>query len=252
MLYNKNFLKLIYNGLLFGMPSYMYNPLNNNKMLAPITISPYSTYINFKLNDQQVNYLNDYIKNYGDLEIIPIKMNNKEKLTPYINVNIYNCTSPVFGDKEIIRCEINTYVKDNNNNKGTLILDYLSNGLSIDPVNIFKKRNNINFKNYDDYNLIECKSKKDKIFLDVKYYINNNKKYYISDKLVEYTDNIYYKNGIMDKVYYDSTLIKANIIESLRFSESKFKYKDLEFYKIDSIFYFKNNLNFVGCIWNNL
>ena len=43
-------------------------------------------------------------------------------------------------EKEITRCELNTYVKDHNGNYGTLIIDYLSNELSMDPLNIFKSK----------------------------------------------------------------------------------------------------------------
>ena len=125
-----NILKFVYNGLLMSMPSFTYNPINKNSLHAPLFVEPYSTYVNFKLDDSQTDYLNKYIKEYtNDLEMIPIKMNEIEDPSFYINVNIYNCTSPVFpnDNNKIARCEINTYVKNRDGTKGTLILDYLSN-----------------------------------------------------------------------------------------------------------------------------
>ena len=58
-------------------------------------------------------------------------------------------------------------------------------------------------------------------------------------------------NGIYDKLYYDSSLINNNIIVPL-FNNISFKFFDLEFDNPSSIFYFKNEINFVGGIWYNL
>ena len=42
---NLDFLKMIYNGLLIGMPSFASNPINKNNILAPMCVNKYSTYI---------------------------------------------------------------------------------------------------------------------------------------------------------------------------------------------------------------
>lgn len=251
---NLDFLRFIYNGLLMGMPSFTYNPINKNNLLAPMCVNKFSTYINFKLNDNQVNYMNDYIDLYTDsLELIPLKMSLYDRHSYYISVNIYNCTSPVFPDKRnITRCEINTYVKNKDGTKGTIILDYLSNGLSLDPLNVFKKQNNIEFKNTNKKFIIDCLSIDDEIDLRVNFSIDKYNRYNVNDKLIDYTDNIYYKNGIMDKIYYDSTLTKAVIKQPIHYQNNIFKYRDMYFDKVSSIFYFDNDLNFVGSIWDNI
>ena len=186
---NLNLLKFIYNGLLFGMPSYISNPINKNNLHAPLCVKPYSTYFNYKLNEYQTNYINNYIKNYtSDLEIIPIKLSNDEYPYYYISVNIYNCTSPILmNNNNIVRCEINTYVINKDGIKGTLILDYLSNGISMDPVNIFKfSDSKIQFIKKNYYNSVKCISKEEKINLDVNYSLLYDERYYISDKLIKY------------------------------------------------------------------
>lgn len=247
-------LRFIYNGLLIGMPSFAYNPINKNNLLAPMCVQQYSTYINFKLDSKQVTFINNYINEYTDsLELIPLKMNLYEKPAFFLSVNVYNCTSPVFlNNKNITRCEINTYVKNIDGTKGTIILDYLSNGLSLDPLNIFKKEDDIYFNKVNNNILLDCNSKKEKIYLSVDYNLLKYKRYDISKKLIDYTDNIYYKNGIMDKVYYDSTLTKASIKQSKEITNHFFLYKDMYFNRVDSVFYFDNKLNFVGSIWDNL
>ena len=93
---------------------------------------------------------------------------------------------------------------------------------------------------------------KDEIDLQLNFSIEKYNRYNVNGKLIDYTDNIYYKNGIMDKIYYDSTLTKAVIKQPIFYQNHIFKYKDMYFDKIASVFYFDNNLNFVGSVWDNL
>ena len=76
---NIKFLKFLYRGLMVGLPQYTYNSFNNNQFLAAMEVQPYSTYINFKLDNKQIAYIDDYIKEYSeDLKLIPfLKESNK-------------------------------------------------------------------------------------------------------------------------------------------------------------------------------
>ena len=268
---NSWLLKTVYTGLLAGMPSFTFNPINRVNLLAPLKVEQYSTYLNFKLDDKQVKYLNNYISEYNDnndnnnkldnLQLIPLKMGVFQQPAYYISVNIYNCTSPIFmSNMPIIRCEINTYVKNNRGERGTMIIDYLSNAISMDPINIFKQPKTILFdksQNKKSQNILEtisinCFSKREKIDLQASFDIDNYKILKIGNKLIDYTDKIYYKNGIMDKVYYDTTLTRAKIYQPKNSRDFRFIYRDLSFNKIDSVFYFDNPLNFVGSMWDNI
>jgi hypothetical protein len=230
------------------------NPLNQNRILAELNVKPYSTYINYRLNNTQVSILNNYIKNYSeDLEIVPIKLSKYDYPHYYLSINIYNATSPIMmTNNDLIRCELNTYIKTSDGILGTLILDYVSNTLSMDPINVFKSSiNNIKFINDIELNKLYVNSKQDKILLDLKYKLTKDD-FYISQKLVEFTDLAYYKNGVADKVYYDSTLGNADTKYGELLDGSVFKYREMEFYNPDSVFYFDNSLNFIGSVWNNL
>lgn len=253
-LFNPNLLKLFYSSLLINVPSFNANPFNNNRILTKLEVNPYSTYINYKLNPSQVNKLNSYISEYSkDIQLVPLSLSKNSIPAYYISINIYNCTSPIFMNScDIIRCELNTYIKTSNNKYGTLILDYLSNSLSLDPINIFKtKTNNIKFALDKDINTIYCESKKDKIILDMKYSFTN-KPYHIGNKLISFTDLAYYKNGIADRVYYDSSLVNAKTKLGKIFGSSCFKYRDMIFHQPDSLFYFTEPIRFIGSVWDNL
>ncbi len=251
---NKPFLQFIYSCLLCGVPQYSMNPLNQNRILAELNVKPYSTYINYRLNNNQVNILNNYIKNYSEeLNIVPIKLSKYDYPHYYLSINMYNATSPIMMTNDnLIRCELNTYVKTNDGILGTLILDYVSNTLSMDPVNVFKSSiDKIEFSNDHEVNKLYVDSKDDEIYLDLKYKLTSDD-FYISKKLVQFTDLAYYKNGVADKVYYDSTLGSADTKYGELLDGSVFKYKGMEFFYPDSVFYFDNSLNFIGSVWNNL
>ena len=237
-------LRNFYKFLMIGMPQYIYNPLSNNNFLAPLTVQPYSTYVNFNLDEGQVDYLNRYLKEYSDdLTIVPLKISKYEFPTYYLNVNVYNCTSPILMDsKNIVRCELNTYVKASDGTLGTVILDYISDGISLDPVSLFKKPTSISFQRENGYNIIDCTSSRQKIDLQLAYSVLNDETFTMSHELVDYTDNI----------YYDSSLTRAEIRQTNFVSNFRFKYRDLEFTEIDSVFYFRDELRFVGSLWDNL
>lgn len=250
-------LKFVYQGLLTGMPLLTYNPITKNNFIAPVEIEQFSTYLNFKLDNHQVNILNQYIHSFSqDLYIVPVKLFANEKEDNFISINIYNCTTPIMSQNEemICRCEINSYIYDKKNKQyGTIILDYISNIISMDPINVFKLNNKLDLNFDKSKNKIKCRgnSEKDKFRIDYDFSLNGNQKLDLDDSLIEYTDNIYYRNGIYDKVYYDSSLTNAKIFKVNNYNFNV-TYRDLNFNKLDSLFYFDNKLSFAGCMWKNL
>tara|TARA_B100000035_G_scaffold314279_1_gene330134 strand:+ start:9303 stop:10088 length:786 start_codon:yes stop_codon:yes gene_type:complete len=252
---SNQFLKFVYNALLTGMPSLMNNPINKNILNAPFSVNEFSTYINYKLDSQQLNAINEFlIEKDNGMNLAPSSILNEESKDYYLSINIYNCTSPLFdfiSNDPVTRCELNIYVKDSLNNKGTLIMDYESNILSLDPENIFKKAGKVKFNK--DYEYLNGNVKNNQFNLDFNYNwilntINLNK---LSTNLIKYTDRIYYPNGYYDKLFYDSTLIHNNIIEVTDYNVY-FKFLNIEFTDINSVFYFENKIDFVGGLWANL
>jgi len=262
MIVNKNILNFFYNILLTGLPSISYNAINKNTLVAPFLVNSGSTYINYKLDNNQYNKLSKHLlKTTNNFKLRPIyifKSNKKNEIDNlkkeyYISINIYNCTSPIFSflSKEpVTRCEINTYIINEKNEIGTLIMDYTSNILSMDPDNIFKKPNPTQFKK--DNNILKCHAYSDTINFELEYdYQNIICKEKINNKMVQYSDKIFYNNGIYDKLYYDSSLIDNELLIPYFYS-GHFNFIDIEFKEPDSIFFFKDNLNFVGGMWHNL
>ena len=254
MFINNNFLKLFYNFMLSGMPSLTANPINKNVLHAPFLVNSYSTYINYQLNNNQYYKIKEFISknnnNFNMLDTAILKQTNKQY---FLSINIYNCTSPVFDfltEESATRCEINTYVIDKNNLKGTLIMDYVSNVISLDPDNLFKKKGNIKFEKKD--NIIRGYADNNNFNLEFNYnLINNIETHRLSSKLIRFTDVIFYNCGLYDKLYYDSSLIENNIINCNE-NNIKFNFLGLDFENPHSVFYFEKNINFIGGMWANI
>jgi len=260
MIVNFPILKFFYKAMLTGIPVAIYNPYNNNRLLTPCTIKAGSTYINYRLNEEQKNIIQDYIGN--DLELIPTTLSYTEALSDkpyYLSINIYNCTSPIFkfvSDEQITRCEINTYIKNNVNDTGTLIMDYTSNKGSIDPVTIYQSSDKLSLQQHsnNDTNTIITYGSTNGNNIDLSFsYIKTafDKLFNVDTNLIKLTDNIFYRNGIIDKLYYDKSLVYSKQkIPKLLFI--KFSFLNITFSKPHSIFYFPEDINFVGSIWDNL
>ncbi len=256
-------LKFVYNGILTGMPPLTYNAISKTTLHVPFTIKPKSVYINYALNESQKDYIQDYIHKYDpDMALVPVKMFETEVDSKYyLSVNVYNCTSPIFfgnEDKEITRFEINTYIKKHNK-MGTLLLDYTSNFLSMDPIHIFKPKETVVY----DFPPMKTQSasifthsNKDCIHMSINYlpmnYQLRNKQAKLHNDLIRYSDRIYYKNGIFDKLYYDSSLTYAPIVLSMYNNQNYFQYKDLCFERAMNIFYFEDSIQFIGGMWDNV
>jgi hypothetical protein len=275
MYINKGFLKFFYNALLTGMPSLTYNPFNKNVLHAPFIVDEQSTYINFRLNNEQFNKIQNFIKHCDNgLTMVPASLLRDNSKDYFLSINIYNCTSPVFSfidSDPVTRCELNIYVKDKNGDRGTLIIDYVSNILSMDPDHLFKPGGEIQLKEYckkcedgdlcvDIYNnkcennkIISGMAKNNKFDLKFNYNLIKNvvPSSRLSSNLVKFTDRIYYNNGIYDKLYYDSSLIHNKIVDCREY-DVEFKFLGMDFKNVDSVFYFEKEINFVGGLWQNV
>lgn len=240
-------LKFVYKSFLTGMPFLTYNPITSIPFHAPFDVMPESLYINYKLNNLQYETVNNYInKKNSDFTLVPIRISAHDTPSYYLSLNIYNCTSPIFmNDNGMTRFEINTYVT-NKHQKGTLIIDYLSNALSMDPVNIFK--NSIPL----EYNNGEIIGIDNNILLNASLNLSDkDSQFYIDKDLAKFSDIIFYTNGIYDKLFYDTSLTEA-LVKIPKIRNLRFDYINLTFSRPDSIFYFKNEINFVGAVWQNL
>ena len=272
MFINNNLLKLFYSALLTGLPTISYNPINQNTLFAPFIVNEGSTYVNYKLDNEQFNKINDYLslktnnlksnaitifknKKFNAKNILFEEDKYENNIDYYLSINIYNCTSPIFSflSKEpVTRCEINTYVVNNKNEIGTLIMDYTSNVLSVDPDNIFKKSCPTKFLKDSSNNVVSCFAYSDNIIFELEYdYKNIISQEKIDQQMVKYTDKIFYNNGIYDKLYYDSSLLHNKLLVP-RYFNVHFNFIGIEFDKPDSIFFFNDELKIVGGMWDNL
>lgn len=260
----------VYKSLLTGMPTLTYNPFRQNAFLAPFDVRPGSVYLNYELSKKHVFQLQSLIEKENVLEtpptIVPISIIKDEEPKYYLSVNIYTCTSPIFlGIHAMTRCEINTYVRDDAGNLATVILDYASDALSMDPVNLFKQKENVWLSFTTEpcldnteriYFKIKCKSKNFNLFANLRNRVNLDSPHIrLHPNLHTATDIIYYTNGIYDKMFFDSSLIDGKIqylTQILKDETPQFNFHDILFHEPKHMFYFEDTLSFTASMWHNV
>ena len=135
----------------------------------------------------------------------------------------------------------------------------------MDPIFIFKQKEPLLFLNENLHNNhyithIFTNSEKDDIHLNITLIpwnygsveCCNLQNRHIHDDLIQYSDAIYYKNGIIDKLFYDSTLVNADIHFPGISNQEIFYYRGIIFKDPDHVFYFVNPIRFVGGMWENV
>ena len=246
--------KIAYNLLLSGFPTLTYNPITKRPFQGCFEIQPKSFYINFLLEDYEtLKYINTSIPD--NFEPVPIILDEKGSRNYLISVNVYNVSSPLLNTDELAtRCEVNTYVRRKDDGViGTVILDYTSNKLSMDPVNIFKApTDTIYWSELSKSSHVETKG--NDFSINVKFNMNTNSEIKIHGDLHKFTDNIFYTNGVYDKIYYDSSLTHAQtfVIPSHQFESIQFTYLNISYKQCHSSFFFKDKIQFTGAMWYNL
>ena len=249
--------KVSINSMLTGMPTVMNNPYNKNTLHAPFKVDRLSVYINYKLTTSQYESINRYLDdNKSTLKLRKTSILKDDNQDFFLSINIYNCTSPLFSivtQEPVTRCEINTYIIDNTDNIGTLILDYASSQVSLDSFNLIKMPDKqINYIQQQANRLRGYVKQKN---IDFNFTIDLNEKLYrdrLSQDLIKYTDRIYYLDGIYDKLYYDTTLLNNPITMINNNNNIEFKFLDSIYYSPDSVFVFSEPIDFVGGMWKNL
>tara|TARA_Y100000389_G_scaffold46376_1_gene41337 strand:+ start:9190 stop:9948 length:759 start_codon:yes stop_codon:yes gene_type:complete len=243
--------KLAYQLILAGFPTLTYNPLNRRPFQSTFEIQPKSFYINFKMQNQFIiDKVNEKIS--PEFELYPIIMSKDEKPEYFLSLNVYNVCSPLLNtDKHVTRCELNTYVRRKKDNMiGTIILDYTSNMMSMDPVNIFKFPNS-NTKYWKHKNYFEIESIGNIFSINATFNDKIKNPLYIHDDLHRFTDKVYYINGIYDKIFYDSSLTHAKTYYTwdLKYNFTLFNDSNIRYH---SSFYFLDKIHFTGAMWYNL
>ena len=85
--------------MLSGMPNLISNPINKNPLSSAFIVSPYSTYINYKLDNHEYNIINSFMNNNknnsnsnsNNFKIIPTEIIKNTNLDYFLSINIYNC-----------------------------------------------------------------------------------------------------------------------------------------------------------------
>lgn len=258
-------------------------------------------YVNFELNKQQTENINNYIKEENeDFEILPISLFDCPAIEKknIISVNMYNVDNFVYryinnkyngvlsgssskikklssifsfikktgipfetniigqlqNYNNITMCDIKTYViNKKTGEKGTMVLDYVSNIDFIDPINVYKQA-----KGNIKYNTTSCETRTciSSHFDKVEFSMYSNKKedcvYNLSNEFISLHKRKYSRNGIYDEVFFDDSFLNTTVVSPLNSVDYNFYYNDMSFKQYHNMFYFPNDINIFVKFWKNI
>jgi len=109
-------------------------------LMIPLTVHENSTWVNFHVDKETISTAINLAGNPKRWEPVPVDFLDGHGANHVLSLNMYHCTSPVFGDEPIVRAELNSYVQGADGTLGTLVLAYASDALSMDPDSLFTPR----------------------------------------------------------------------------------------------------------------
>ena len=116
----------------FGGAAMIRNPYACS-VVVPFQVQEKSTFVNFAVPEATLQKALAASPG-GNFTAVPVDLGDGDKFI--VTANIYNVSSPLF-PRETTRIEVNTYVKDGDGRKATLVLAQASNALSVDPHRLF-------------------------------------------------------------------------------------------------------------------
>ena len=156
--------------------------------------------------------------------------------------------------KNVTMCDVKTYfINKKTGEKGTMVLDYVSNIDFIDPINVYKiARGNINY-NTSEYNShASVSSYNDKLDFSIYYDKKDEYTYKLSDEFISLHKRKYSRNGVYDEVFFDESFLNTTVVSPFNNVDYNFYYNDLSFKNFYNIFYFPNDINIFVKFWKNI
>ena len=103
--------------------------MRDHPLMIPMTVHENSTWVNFLVDHDTLQKA--IHKNGNPRKWMPVPVDFLDGNGPHhvLSLNMYHCSSPVFGDDSIVRAELNSYVQDADGILGTLVLAYASDSL---------------------------------------------------------------------------------------------------------------------------
>jgi len=196
---------------------YTSNRIHSREM--DFTVSPNSLWTAYEITNETA--IQEYIP--SDLELSDIRIFKYDSCPKkYLFFNFFHVETPYFHGH---RLEIVAVVKEKSTNKHRfIILDYYSDTISSDPIQLFKKPNAKHMSLYND----------DELF-------------------IVYMDNLYFIKAHPSKKFYEKTLCKEFSIDC----NKKIYYGSKHIHKPNKLSFDENNVQKIHllnaeCIYNNL
>ena len=182
---------------------------------VPFTVKaqPSSVYFNFEILPSKLKAFENYVNLPEGFSLCPMRCLATERKGRYLlTLNTYEVT----GISEGLRAEWSSYVLDEHGTPRYMVLEAESARFSMDPVDIVTRRSRVEHAADEDLIDTLVGSQDGKLFQASVRVSDADNDVQLHREWIEANDYIYWRNGICDRVFYDSGLANphARIVPS--------------------------------------
>lgn len=172
-----------------------------------VLADPCSVYINFEIKKNALDDFVEYIGLPENFSLTSIRCLAEEEPVYLLTLNIYEVSGIVHGS----RAEWSTYVDDGNGKRCYMVLEARSSSGSMNPVNIVTRSDRVEHTQTTGHLVSIVASERGRLFrsrikLSEKHPIAE-----LSNDWIAANDRIYWRNGVFDRIWYDSNLFNSPV-----------------------------------------
>ena len=187
--------------------------LNKAQPLVPFTVKaePASVYYNFRIKPDAREAFIRYINLPAGFDIVPVKCLQGDQSDYLLTLNVYEVSGIATG----IRAEWSTYIRDHHGIARYMVLEARSSTRSMDPVDVITPKSRVEHETQGGHTRTTVASIEGRLFSASFAVAAQPAVALIHQQWVTANDYIYWRNGICDRVFYDTGMAypDASLIE---------------------------------------
>ena len=172
-----------------------------------VEANPCSIYFNFGIRPECREEFTRYINLADDLSLSPIRCVADEDPELILTLNIYEVSGIVSG----LRAEWSTYITDEEGKPRYMVLEARCANGSLDPVELFTRPGRVEHSMTSSVVESLVASNEGALFRSTCKLRDEHPQAPIATEWIVANDNIYWRNGIYDRTYYDEAMIDAPV-----------------------------------------
>jgi len=182
-----------------------------------------SIFINFSIPNEKAKAFESALRLPANLKLAKGKATTRQPARYLLSLNIYESPDILTGER-VYRAEWSTYVKDRNDPGADgyffMVVDVDSNGASLNPVDLFTPPTAFDYRLQNGRITADIKrtagdgSVEDKFYVDFAMPAAGAPVVPLHEQWVLANDRVYWGNGVYDLLFYNGSLLEADVVEA--------------------------------------